>query len=53
VGEEWVRTAARHGRGSWAILMPHEVPEFRARFGDVGRLVEELPPFQVFVLNQP
>jgi hypothetical protein len=50
--KEWVQTAARHGRGSWAILMPHEVPEFRTRFGDLGRLVEELPPFQVFVLNQ-
>lgn len=49
--DQWIRTSADHGRGTWAVLFPHEVPEFRSRHGDPGPVVQELPNYQVFRLD--
>lgn len=49
--EQWIETAAGRGRGTWALLMPHELPDFQARCGDPGSVVRELPGFQVFRLD--
>jgi hypothetical protein len=48
----YINSAAARGRGSWAILMDHEVDGVRARHGPLTERVGTIGPFQIFRLDR-